>query len=57
LPKVWRQERTSLPHFKPSSGWKEDRVLSTDADDEATNALMVDYIRAYKKLIWMYSLF
>jgi starvation-inducible DNA-binding protein len=30
-------------------------TLSSDADDEGTNALMSDYIRAQEKLIWMYS--
>ena len=29
--------------------------LSEDANDEGTNALMSDYIRAQEKLIWMYS--
>ncbi|HRO83847.1 MAG TPA: Dps family protein [Niabella sp.] len=29
--------------------------LSEDADDEGTNALMSDYIRAQEKLVWMYS--
>lgn len=29
--------------------------LSADANDEGTNALMSDYIRAQEKLIWMYS--
>lgn len=31
--------------------------LSEDADDEGTNALMSDYIRAQEKLVWMYSAF
>lgn len=31
--------------------------LSADADDEGTNALMSDYIRAQEKLVWMYSAF
>lgn len=31
--------------------------LSTDADDEGTNALMSDYIREQEKLVWMYSSF
>jgi starvation-inducible DNA-binding protein len=30
-------------------------TLSADADDEGTNALMSDYIRAQEKLVWMYS--
>jgi starvation-inducible DNA-binding protein len=30
-------------------------TLSSDADDEGTNALMSDYIRAQEKLVWMYS--
>lgn len=30
-------------------------VLSSDAEDEGTNALMSDYIRAQEKLVWMYS--
>ena len=29
--------------------------LSSDADDEGTNALMGDYIREQEKLVWMYS--
>lgn len=32
-------------------------VLSGDANDEGTNALMSDYIRAQEKLVWMYSAF
>ena len=31
--------------------------LSAEADDEGTNALMSDYIRAQEKLVWMYSAF
>lgn len=31
--------------------------LSADAEDEGTNALMSDYIRAQEKLVWMYSAF
>jgi len=31
--------------------------LASDAEDEGTNALMSDYIRAHEKLIWMYSAF
>jgi starvation-inducible DNA-binding protein len=30
-------------------------VLSADAHDEGTNALMSDYIREQEKLVWMYS--
>ncbi len=30
-------------------------VLSNDAGDEGTNALMSDYIREQEKLVWMYS--
>lgn len=29
--------------------------LSAEAEDEGTNALMSDYIRAQEKLVWMYS--
>ncbi|NUM32567.1 MAG: DNA starvation/stationary phase protection protein [Bacteroidetes bacterium] len=29
--------------------------MSSDANDEGTNALMSDYIRAQEKLVWMYS--
>lgn len=29
--------------------------LSSDLDDEGTNALMSDYIREQEKLVWMYS--
>lgn len=32
-------------------------VLSGDANDEGTNALMSDYIREQEKLVWMYSAF
>jgi starvation-inducible DNA-binding protein len=32
-------------------------VLSSEADDEGTNALMSDYIRLQEKLTWMYSSF
>jgi starvation-inducible DNA-binding protein len=31
--------------------------LSAKIDDEGTNALMSDYIRAQEKLVWMYSAF
>lgn len=31
--------------------------LSTDTNDEGTNALMSDYIRAQEKSVWMYSAF
>ena len=30
-------------------------LLSGDANDEGTNALMSDYIRQQEKLVWMYS--
>ena len=29
--------------------------LSAEANDEGTNALMSDYIRAQEKMVWMYS--
>ena len=29
--------------------------LSSDANDEGTNAMMSDYIREQEKLVWMYS--
>lgn len=32
-------------------------TISSDADDEGTNALMSDYIRVQEKLVWMYSSF
>jgi starvation-inducible DNA-binding protein len=32
-------------------------ILSAEAEDEGTNALMSDYIRAQEKLVWMYSSF
>ena len=32
-------------------------TISSDADDEGTNALMSDYIREQEKLVWMYSSF
>jgi starvation-inducible DNA-binding protein len=31
--------------------------LSSEINDEGTNALMSDYIRAQEKLVWMYSSF
>lgn len=31
--------------------------FSAEANDEGTNALMSDYIRAQEKLVWMYSAF
>ena len=30
-------------------------TISSDADDEGTNALMSDYVREQEKLVWMYS--
>jgi len=32
-------------------------TISSDAEDEGTNALMSDYIRIQEKLVWMYSSF
>jgi starvation-inducible DNA-binding protein len=32
-------------------------ALAAEAEDEGTNALMSDYIRAQEKLVWMYSAF
>lgn len=32
-------------------------TLSAETNDEGTNALMSDYIRAQEKLVWMYSSF
>jgi starvation-inducible DNA-binding protein len=32
-------------------------TLSSEAEDEGTNSLMSDYIRAQEKLVWMYSAF
>jgi starvation-inducible DNA-binding protein len=32
-------------------------VISSDAGDEGTNALMSDYIRSQEKVVWMYSSF
>lgn len=32
-------------------------ALSSDANDEGTNALMSDYIRFQEKQVWMYSSF
>lgn len=32
-------------------------TVSSDANDEGTNALMSDYIRFQEKLVWMYSSF
>ena len=32
-------------------------AISSDANDEGTNALMSDYIREQEKLVWMYSSF
>jgi starvation-inducible DNA-binding protein len=31
--------------------------LAAETEDEGTNALMSDYIRAQEKLVWMYSAF
>lgn len=31
--------------------------MAADANDEGTNALMSDYIRAQEKLVWMYTAF
>lgn len=36
---------------------KEILMISAEADDEGTNALMSDYIRMQEKLVWMYSAF
>jgi starvation-inducible DNA-binding protein len=32
-------------------------AISSDAQDEGTNALMSDYIRLQEKSVWMYSSF
>lgn len=32
-------------------------AISSEADDEGTNALMSDYIREQEKMVWMYSAF
>lgn len=32
-------------------------TLSAEAEDEGTNTLMSDYMRAHEKLVWMYSAF
>lgn len=32
-------------------------TISSDAEDEGTNALMSDYLRLQEKLVWMYSSF
>ena len=32
-------------------------TISSDADDEGTNALMSDYVREQEKLVWMYTAF
>jgi starvation-inducible DNA-binding protein len=32
-------------------------ILSTETNDEGTNALMSDYIRTQEKMVWMYSAF
>lgn len=32
-------------------------IISADAEDEGTNALMSDYVRMQEKLVWMYSSF
>lgn len=36
---------------------REIMVMSADANDEGTNALMSDYIRFQEKQVWMYSSF
>jgi len=50
--------RDILDAFKTIISLQRDLLLlSADAGDEGTNALMSDYIRAQEKLVWMYSAF
>lgn len=45
-----------LKSFKTIISLQRDLLeLSSDAEDEGTNALMSDYIRAQEKMVWMYS--
>ncbi|HEY8396425.1 MAG TPA: Dps family protein [Flavihumibacter sp.] len=47
-----------LQSFQVTLGLQRELLkLSEDANDEGTNALMSDYIRAQEKLVWMYSAF
>lgn len=47
-----------LASFKTIIGLQRELLeLSGKANDEGTNALMSDYIRAQEKLVWMYSAF
>lgn len=47
-----------LSSFKTIIGkQREILALSGDANDEGTNAMMSDYIRAQEKEVWMYSAF
>lgn len=49
---------TILNSFKIIIGLqREILLLSSEMDDEGTNALMSDYIRSQEKLIWMYTAF
>ncbi|GAC1420579.1 MAG: Dps family protein [Flavisolibacter sp.] len=49
---------TILNSFKIIIGLQRELLLlSSQAEDEGTNALMSDYIRAQEKLVWMYSAF
>ena len=48
--------QTILNSFKIIIGLqREILLLSSEMDDEGTNALMSDYIRSQEKLIWMYT--
>lgn len=47
-----------LKSFQVTIGLQRELLsLSAGAEDEGTNALMSDYIRAQEKLVWMYSAF
>ncbi len=47
-----------LNSFKTIIGLQRELLmLSDDANDEGTNALMSDYVRSQEKLVWMYSAF
>lgn len=50
--------RDILSSFKTVIALERDLlVLSAEASDEGTNALMSDYVRGQEKLVWMYSAF
>lgn len=54
----WRAVENILNSFQTIISIQRELLkISEDANDEGTNALMSDYIRAQEKLVWMYSAF